>query len=79
MAAASLKLTPAGQGETTSFDHQSLARRRYLPGTRIFLHDHNLVSSMSRRGNCWNNEVAELFLSRLKKSACENASIKPGS
>lgn len=28
---------------------------------------HNLVPSMSRRGNCWDNAVAESFFSSLKK------------
>ena len=28
---------------------------------------HNLAPSMSRRGNCWGNAVAESFLSSLKK------------
>ena len=32
-----------------------------------FLRDHNLVSSMSRRGNCHDNAVAESFFSALKK------------
>lgn len=29
--------------------------------------DNHLVPSMSRRGNCWDNAVAESFLSSLKK------------
>jgi len=29
--------------------------------------DNNLVPSMSRRGNCWDNAVAESFFSSLKK------------
>ncbi len=32
-----------------------------------FLKKHNLEPSMSRRGNCWDNAVAESFLSSLKK------------
>jgi putative transposase len=32
-----------------------------------FLRDHNLKPSMSRRGNCWDNAVAESFFSSLKK------------
>jgi len=32
-----------------------------------FCHDHNLAESMSRRGNCWDNAVAESFFSSLKK------------
>lgn len=32
-----------------------------------FLDTHNLSASMSRRGNCWDNAVAESFFSSLKK------------
>jgi putative transposase len=42
-----------------------------------FLREHNLEPSMSRRGNCWDNAVAESFFSSLKKSVSRNASIKP--
>lgn len=34
---------------------------------RKFLEAHNLEPSMSRRGNCWDNAVAESFFSSLKK------------
>jgi putative transposase len=34
---------------------------------RKFLDAHNLEPSMSRRGNCWDNAVAESFFSSLKK------------
>jgi putative transposase len=32
-----------------------------------FCRDHGLEPSMSRRGNCWDNAVAESFFSSLKK------------
>jgi putative transposase len=32
-----------------------------------FCQEHNLEPSMSRRGNCWDNAVAESFFSSLKK------------
>jgi putative transposase len=32
-----------------------------------FLREHNLVSSMSRRGNCHDNAVAESFFQLLKR------------
>ena len=32
-----------------------------------FCKEHNLQPSMSRRGNCWDNAVAESFFSSLKK------------
>jgi len=34
---------------------------------RRFCHEHHLEPSMSRRGNCWDNTVAESFFSSLKK------------
>ena len=34
---------------------------------QTFLRDHNLVSSMSRRGNCHDNAVAESFFQLLKR------------
>jgi putative transposase len=34
---------------------------------RRFCHAHHLAPSMSRRGNCWDNAVAESFFSSLKK------------
>lgn len=46
-------------------------------GWRRFCLANQLEPSMSRRGNCWDNAVAESFFSSLKKSASENASTKP--
>lgn len=34
---------------------------------RRFCHSHRLEPSMSRKGNCWDNAVAESFFSSLKK------------
>jgi putative transposase len=34
---------------------------------RSFLKDNNLQASMSRRGNCWDNAVAESFFSLMKR------------
>ena len=34
---------------------------------RRFCREHGLEVSMSRRGNCWDNSVAESFFSSLKK------------
>lgn len=36
---------------------------------RELITKHNLVQSMSRRGNCWDNAVAESFFATLKKQA----------
>lgn len=43
-----------------------------------FCRANNLVPSMSRRGNCWDNAVAESFFSSLKKSASGSGYTKPG-
>jgi putative transposase len=37
-----------------------------------FCKDHQLDPSMSRRGNCWDNAVAESFFSSLKKERIRN-------
>lgn len=37
-----------------------------------FCAEHNLDPSMSRRGNCWDNAVAESFFSSLKKERVRN-------
>jgi putative transposase len=42
-----------------------------------FCRANNLVPSMSRRGNCWDNAVAESFFSSLKKSASGREYTKP--
>ena len=43
-----------------------------------FCRANNLAPSMSRRGNCWDNAVAESFFSSLKKNGSEKAYIKLG-
>lgn len=37
---------------------------------------HNLEPSMSRRGNCWGNAVAEFFFSSLKKERLQKRIYK---
>lgn len=43
-----------------------------------FLKAHHMVPSMSRRGNCHDNAVAESFFSALKRSESSGASIRVG-
>jgi putative transposase len=40
------------------------------------LHKHGCVSSMSRRGNCWDNAVAENFFSKLKRERVNRSIYK---
>src|SRR5213593_1683219 len=47
-------ITPIAGAQYASGDYQAL------------LDAHGLVGSMSRRGNCWDNAVAESFFSTLK-------------
>lgn len=42
-----------------------------------FCPTNHLTTSMSRRGNCWDNAVAESFFSSLKKERIRNGSTKP--
>jgi transposase InsO family protein len=40
---------------------------QYCSGSfQMFLKDHNITGSMSRKGNCWDNAVAESFFGTLK-------------
>ena len=41
-----------------------------------FLDDHNLVCSMSRRGNCYDNAVAESFFQLLKRERVKRKTYK---
>lgn len=41
-----------------------------------FCHSHQLQPSMSRRGNCWDNAVAESFFSSLKKERIQKRIYK---
>jgi transposase InsO family protein len=43
------------------------AQKRAAPAAERFCRSNNLEPSMSRRGNCWDNAVAETFFSRLKQ------------
>lgn len=41
-----------------------------------FLKSHNLIGSMSRKGDCWDNAVAESFFATLKKEYIYQTSFK---
>jgi putative transposase len=41
-----------------------------------FLEQHNLVPSMSRRGNCWDNAVAESCFNLLKRERIRHKKYK---
>lgn len=42
----------------------------------LFCREHNLMPSMSRKGNCWDNAVAESFFSSLKKESIKKRIYK---
>lgn len=42
-----------------------------------FYREHPFESSMNRRGNCWDNAVAESFFSSLKKERIKNGVFVP--
>jgi putative transposase len=42
------------------------------PNYRVLLERHGIVSSMSRKGDCWDNAVAESFFATLKKELPES-------
>jgi putative transposase len=47
--------------------HHSDRGSQYASGDyQRVLEQHGIVCSMSRRGNCWDNAVAESFFARLK-------------
>ena len=43
---------------------------------RQIIADHRLVQSMSRKGNCWDNAVAESFFATLKKQQIHGHALK---
>ena len=48
--------------------HHSDRGSQYTSGVyRDLLTEHGIVCSMSRRGQCWDNSVAESFFGRLKE------------
>ena len=56
-----------GQRSFVAGDHHSDRGVQYASAEyRQLLSAHGIVGSMSRRGNCWDNAVAESFFSRLK-------------
>lgn len=60
------------KGNATSLRSRSHASELY----QALLTRHGLVCSMSRKGNCWNNSVAERFFLNLN-GACLAAAIRP--
>ncbi len=44
---------------------------------RALIKQHGLTQSMSRKGNCWDNAVAESFFATLKKQCVHGQTLKP--
>ena len=53
--------------ENTVIIHSDQGSQFTSQGWQEFLNRHNLDASMSRRGNCYDNAVAESFFNLLKK------------
>ncbi len=53
--------------ETTVILHSDQGSQYSSYEYQVFAKNHNIVPSMSRRGNCYNNAVAESFFKTLKK------------
>ncbi len=59
--------------------HSDQGRQYGSDDFKRFCTAHNLEPSMSRRGNCWDNAVAESFFSSLKNSESVNETTNIGS
>ena len=53
--------------ETTVILHSDQGSQYSSYEYQVFAKNHNIVPSMSRRGNCYDNAVAESFFKTLKK------------
>lgn len=63
-----LKMALAHRRPSAGLLHHSDQGSQYTSaGYRRLLEDHNITASMSRRGNCWDNAVAESFYATLEK------------
>lgn len=56
--------------------HSDLGSQYGSDDWQRFCHSHNILPSMSRRGNCWDNAVAESFFSSLKKERIQKRVYK---
>ena len=53
--------------EAVLFSFLSVTYRFFRTDYLIFMKEHHLIPSMSRRGNCHDNAVAESFFATFKK------------
>jgi len=65
---AALKMALAARRPPAGLIHHSDQGSQYTSAAyRQLLKDHNITASMSRRGDCWDNAVAESFYATLEK------------
>lgn len=65
---AALKMALAGRRPPAGLIHHSDQGSQYTSAAyRQILKDHDITASMSRRGDCWDNAVAESFYATLEK------------
>ena len=53
-----------------------LCKKHQSPNYRQALADRGIQSSMSRKGNCWDNAVAESFFATIKKELIHRYKFK---
>jgi transposase InsO family protein len=64
---AALKMALVGRRPPAGLIHHSDQGSQYTSAAyRKLLQDHNITASMSRRGDCWDNAVAESFYATLE-------------
>ncbi len=66
----------AAQAKTPVIVHSDQGSQYGSDDWRRFCQANQLEPSMSRRGNCWDNAVAESFFSSLKKERIRNRTYK---
>jgi len=58
------------------YRHGNISSQYAADSHREILKDHGIVQSMSRRGNCWDNAIAESFFHTLKTELTHHLDFK---
>ena len=74
LALAALRMALADRRPTSGLVHHSDRGSQYACGDyRRLLEEHGLVASMSKKGDCWDNAVAESFFASLETELIQEA------